>query len=45
MKRNDRIKLVEFPDRERVDRKMMIMASILFFGVIIGDFILSIIGW
>jgi len=45
MTRKQRVNMVRFPNRERAERRVMILSGVLFFGIIVVDILLTSIGW
>ena len=45
MKRNQRIQMVRFPNREKAEKRVMILSTIFMTSVLLIDILLTSIGW
>jgi hypothetical protein len=45
MKRSQRIQMVKFPNREKVEKRVMILSTIFMTSVLLIDILLTSIGW
>lgn len=45
MTRNQRVQMVRFPNRERIERRMMLYSLVVFGSILTLDLFLSSIGW